>query len=479
MFQRPLICVALCVIGCGQQPAQVPEEDSSSELIAKGFDVSSDDDRTTHDNPTESAAGSGGEMAPAKDTEASPSTANAQATEGNAAPETPMSKVARQMISKRDAYLPRLEELRARAKAAVVEWKHADRAQRDRLPFWEEFDFLWRINNFDPAPFEWNKNGAYAHGFDRDRNLVTIKAEFPYATYEMFFVRSSSVTEEVQFEFRADNTYCALRIYETVDRDFRSVDRWDRVSSYLWTPVDAPNSQLVERLENGEHAGTEFVWDFEVTNGDLSRVVRTYPQGSKRLFYCTPDSRDVAVIAKELEDALVESVPRIVREAKLTVPVFSVMVCYCGADIYAIPLSGILAAAETDRRGHRLSWGKGWHPGEYMMRGSGEDSYHFDNDPPGDFTVDERKLRLLYKCYEEQSVDETFDGPGLIVQTIRRAARRLNELDWSEICPVTEGFVVVAADNTGDDAFKANIEASVTPEQLKKLNELGLMEDVP
>ncbi len=60
-----------------------------------------------------------------------------------------------------------------------------------------------------------------------------------------------------------------------------------------------------------------------------------------------------------------------------------------------------------------------------------------------------------------------------MIKTLRRVARRLNDLDWSTICRVTDDFVVVTADNTGNYGYVSDAAASMTPRQLRRLRRSG------
>jgi hypothetical protein len=68
-----------------------------------------------------------------------------------------------------------------------------------------------------------------------------------------------------------------------------------------------------------------------------------------------------------------------------------------------------------------------------------------------------------------------------LVKPLRLAALQLNKYDWSSSIEVTDDFVVIAIDNTGEGVFDArtDITESVPQEKLKLLESRGLFWSKP
>jgi hypothetical protein len=70
-------------------------------------------------------------------------------------------------------------------------------------------------------------------------------------------------------------------------------------------------------------------------------------------------------------------------------------------------------------------------------------------------------------------------GPAAFVpmrEAVQRAAKRLNQIDWSAFAPVTSDFVVFAADGTHDFCDDlGEMQASVSAERIQQFRDRGLL----
>jgi hypothetical protein len=148
----------------------------------------------------------------------------------------------------------------------------------------------------------------------------------------------------------------------------------------------------------------------------------------------------------EIEQLLVSLIPRRVQELAIPIPVYCLMIEYYSSSVAGdvVPTLKLPSVAFRSR----------------VQSARGKESPHYFWSPPelpacaDIFTASLQDESLLAKVRAHSN---------LVSRKMARAvARRLNNLDWTRIAPVSDGFVVVAADATqtfGD--LYGDIKASI------------------
>ena len=169
---------------------------------------------------------------------------------------------------------------------------------------------------------------------------------------------------------------------------------------------------------------------------------------------------DAQVAFAEIEEILVARIPERVRELKIPVPVYCLMIEYYSSTVVGDVVPTLRLPSESFRT-------------RVQMEKRAEAPY------------------FLWSPHELPHSPEIISAAlddGLLVTKIRahpnlvsrkmarNVALRLNELDWSEMTPIADDFVVIAADATQAfaDTF-GDIKASVGERRLDRLRSCGLI----
>lgn len=148
----------------------------------------------------------------------------------------------------------------------------------------------------------------------------------------------------------------------------------------------------------------------------------------------------------EIENLLVSLIPDRVRELRIPVPVYSLMVEYYTSAVVGAPVPTLKLPSAA-----------------YMQRvaeAHGKDAPHYLWSPP---ELPDSPDIFACSLQNDELLAKVQAHANLVSRKMARAvALRLNDLDWTKIAPVCDGFVVVAADATSAFADEfADIEASV------------------
>ncbi len=208
-------------------------------------------------------------------------------------------------------------------------------------------------------------------------------------------------------------------------------------------------------------------WKYRIEcdqNGRIERAFKSYDSSSgEKLWYVAPDERDLETIIDSFEDLLVEQIPESVKEAKLKLPVCALVLRYPGESLFEGHLIDMVALTPDSRTSSMQAGGReyGW-------------ACDAEHGVGGDLYLDFCPKQMLEKHATKElqylaAVRECDDAVYFMIETIRNVCRRLNMLDWSAICAVTDDFVVVPWDTTGEIDWGEDIERCVSDEQFAKL----------
>ncbi len=181
-------------------------------------------------------------------------------------------------------------------------------------------------------------------------------------------------------------------------------------------------------------------------------------RGEKVLYRARGSGPSMKKLQRRVEDRLVETLPRLVRERAGDEPIYC-LVLHCHPEWPLPPTIGL--GLERDRQGWmntiddvqtlRLTV---WNPAEF--------SNYRDETVHWDLTEIDAELARAVGAIP----DNDDDAAERARATLDRAARRLQQLDWRPIAPVTDDFVVFAVDYELTD-LEENLRPSV-PAPLRK-----------
>jgi hypothetical protein len=173
-----------------------------------------------------------------------------------------------------------------------------------------------------------------------------------------------------------------------------------------------------------------------------------------------------------LETLLSAAIPKVVAKAKVEEPVYCMRIWYNGTDSDEDAVPYLMLVKESTRKQMLAQHGKKapyyiWCADELTSPGQAVEIY-----------IPHKQIQKVYRVWYAHlcEVDEQEAELQLFREMIQRVALKLNSLNWQELAPVTDDFVVFPADGSHNfmDDF-GDLSASVTPERLRLLRARNLI----
>lgn len=179
------------------------------------------------------------------------------------------------------------------------------------------------------------------------------------------------------------------------------------------------------------------------------------------------------VALKQMEEILIAEIPKAVKAARLTDPVYCLRIWYNGTDSMEDAIPHLLLVKDSTRQAFVKEHGKNVVLlSEYLWCA---DEATADEDWSYDVSLPEAKLLPPYKVWYTYLCDQDDDEElQPFREMVQRVSKQLNQLDWKSIIPVTDDFVVFPADGSHtfcDDL--GDLQASITPTQWKQFESVG------
>ncbi len=176
---------------------------------------------------------------------------------------------------------------------------------------------------------------------------------------------------------------------------------------------------------------------------------------------------------RRVAERLLREVPQHVASLGLRDPAYCVFLLYedgTSDDVTPTlyvgtkPLLDACNAGERDGIGDRADQGKAWAPQQSI-------SSPFPGYPlPGDRLHAVAEDTMICYRYEIIEPEELRDNPAGYRQMLVDVARRLNDLNWQEIVPITENFFVLATDYSAFNLYD-DLPKCVSTSKLQQLRE--------
>lgn len=368
---------------------------------------------------------------------------------------------------------------------AVVAWRLANDIMISPSPLHDQVDrgvrgvTPWRVPKRKWIESEQDALDVVRHGFDRAGNLRVIESmgnRYLFFDHDRWidqhivrrhgeldrFVKRDGV---VQCHYRARIDSC------TEEQFFREQGRVVRSVERAWL------------MEEGQFSESEFTetYSYEYDEqGRLEKVVCevTSPDGFRRVpevVFVRPRENNQSGVFQELEDFLVDQIPKAIRAAGISETLYCLMICYCGEDIASGWPGHLVLGSEAVRQRHLATCapdarGLIWAPTE--VGAAWKWPVPDLCEPSAQNELEERALRVRQHVgNSDVLVGQDVVGP--LRQVLHRIAQRLNRIDWKPVVPVTRDFVVLAADETYEFDFDDDLEASVPKARLMLLKSRG------
>ncbi|WP_432992769.1 hypothetical protein [Dactylosporangium sp. CA-233914] len=354
------------------------------------------------------------------------------------------------------------EARKAAATAAVVRWDWYSWPGLDLRPLRFERDLLKPGRRLDVRPAA--DRDVLRIGFDAGGRVVVIEEYSGFLggrrTDETFARHDGDVVEAACFHTDGP---VFLHEYRFAGGLMRSADMVARAGSgresYAYTGA------RISRVEIEHDARPHSVLTAEHDDRGLVRIIGTWGprQQSEVRYERPPVGFDLDAATRAVEDALVARIPHAAARLALDGPADCVALSYYRAD----PLTIEVHAATADERAD-LSAGDAeaaWSPADF----DAVTDVELDPDDAGRARLVRQELALL-----DADDHDTRAGAAIGRRLLCTVAARLNLRDFSDALPVTDDFVVYAADLELVD-LRQNLADCLPPDRLARLRERGLL----
>lgn len=164
-----------------------------------------------------------------------------------------------------------------------------------------------------------------------------------------------------------------------------------------------------------------------------------------------------------IEATLIEAIPEVVRSLQLRDPAYCVFLLYedgSSEDVTPTLLVGLKPLLDACNERNRQS--DAWYPHQAL-------SEPFPGTPfpqaKLDMVADDTMVTYSFEIFEPEDI---CDDPAMYREMLCRVARKLNQMDWNSITPVTDQFFVFVSDFSSQRLFE-DLPHCVSPTQLANL----------
>lgn len=252
-------------------------------------------------------------------------------------------------------------------------------------------------------------------------------------------------------------------------RDNRLVRCIDCFSSH---PYYSPGFSSWEGTRDRSFVETTYAYD---PDGQLAEVWEQYLEEDgqpcadleRTLKYRRPRRGEtIPALSTAIQAMLLKQIPAAVRKARITSPVYCLLICFCEEDLAASWPPFLVLGAESEREriiraGRDVKYFL-WAPDEMRNRDANHEIGLADEELVG-------KCRLHAQL---MSAENRWDAGKEILDSV---SQQLNEYRWSDLVATTDDFIVAAVDNTGERDTLQDIRAVVPPARLAILQAKGLV----
>ena len=332
----------------------------------------------------------------------------------------------------------------AKAKKLVATWEWWTKPGRTIEPLWQQ-RHGWPVGKRMSKPPAKPALQQTRYGLDRDGRVV-IEHEYIYqgrGYYRTFYEWSADRVEWARYD---DGKQLQAVHRATLD-DGRVVEAEIRGQGGASTTTYTYDGELLTRITDrrGAHARAyDVAWD---DAGRLRSITERDGDGKPRLVFEAPrKAASLDEVLRAAADKLVAEIPARIRAAKIREPAYSVVVAFPGEGNDNFPPT---VGVGLDRE-RRALVAKGaasptalWNPGDY-------EHYDTELDQDGVAPIFATANRLVAQA----------DGWKQMSKAFADVARRLRDVDWGKLLPVTKDFVVIAIDYD-ETELRAALRAAV------------------
>jgi hypothetical protein len=349
------------------------------------------------------------------------------------------------------------QNLKEQCEAGVTRWEWGTAFLHELRPFYAE------RAGFTPG--KWlpkeprKKKGKRQYGLDDSGRLVVERqhTSFEGKINETFYVYSNTgdFAEATRYE-HFDKTHGTVSKYEyeqgRLVKWAHTIRSKTSMETYTYEGARLIRSVYIEgegdpRMPTVESRTRTFEYLYN-DHGRLERIEESHHGGQRSVIYQRAEA-DLSPMLRQFESILIETIPQTVKGLHLDEKAYCVGLVYSD-DYYLLPPE---LAVGLDRQ--RQEWLKEERDGVERILWSVEDYELFDSGSEvGRYAEKRNQLRLRHKVLGKLGIDiaHHLRATGSVAparQLLVALAKKLNKLEWSEIMPVTDDFIVLPLSTEG------------------------------
>jgi len=373
------------------------------------------------------------------------------------------------------------KKLRDAVRAQVVQWRWSTDSVIDDEPF---------ENEQRPACIKrkprWLKEGKEKKsehvkcGFDASGRIVY---EIACGNHESVWLHAQDKIIKVDFMVDSYDRAAGLQVWGVTVSMLLPDGRLDSLHSrrtmhngccddfFSWE-----NTRLLAKHSVGHYGDDETVVSYKLryrydydTAGELEKIssckidADDMPLDKPHTRYRRPVKGDtIPLLAAAIQEAMLKKIPELVKQAALDEPLYALLLCYTQEDFAAAWPPFLVWGRQswreqtTQERGYYL-----WAPDEIRGNSTAHELW---------LDCDDEIAGLCLRHKDLMSDKENYASGKKVLLEV---AKQLNTLDWQAITPVTDDFVVVVADNSGEVDPLKDMKTCLAPERLALLKKRG------
>lgn len=364
------------------------------------------------------------------------------------------------------------EKVKAECEAKVVSWRWATVDKADPDPFWSQ-KYGYPAGRWLKVPPS-DPHGDYRHGADDEGRFVVVRegSGFKGRFDEEFYYYTPDRIEVIGYDRFLPRKVVEVSWYSL---DSGRPVRSERLNINATTAKVAEyryqNDRLVEEivyqrgLVRNERVERHYHFQYD-DRGRLDRIEFEYfyldgqRENVRGLVYRRPKKGEsIARSSSEIEELLVQLIPDKLRAARVSEPLFCLLLVYDWEG--NPPLPPLLALGpQSLRQRAREKHGREarcylWNPADYPTFGAAE------------LELTDAKLLEACDLLNQMMSSRDYFQPARTL--LNKVAARLQQHDWRGILETTDDFFVAAVDLESQDHLQPNMKKSVPTEIIKRL----------
>ena len=379
--------------------------------------------------------------------------------------------------------------MKAECESAVVEWRWANCIMEPYNPH-DRIVMGWRAQKWLKQP---DKDG-FIHGLDEQQRIRVVRSKPPTSkdskTDETFVVEAPGGAW--WFSYTGDCKTAPIEI-SWIETDG---DRWLRklaidyncVREHLlhweagqlvrqedrnWSGVNTQDVPKALQAQFSKQGNTTTDYEYSEDGNLQSAIEKIFsgtdpePAFTTTKYLRLPEGVTLKTLLADAEEILVREIPPAIQKLKLSQPVYAMLLKFTGVDTdvtgYPPPLLLPTAALrekifqdKTPAEALYFCW-------------SIADLVGFDgvSSTACEHTELDEKLQTIFQL----TINKSSSSYAQVRKMYQRVCARLNALDWSQIMPTTDDFIIFPADDHGEMDPKKDLLASVPHDKLTLLME--------